>query len=78
SLFARVLYFFASLLRDSCYGNLEIKACVRNAYGVNGRIFGAIELGVTGIKVAVIAITVSDLKLYILSNYNGAGARRKE
>ncbi|OCK97025.1 uncharacterized protein K441DRAFT_549444, partial [Cenococcum geophilum 1.58] len=73
-LFARVLYFFASLLRDSCYGNLEIKACVKNAYGVNSCIFGAIELGITGIKVAITAITVSDLKLCILSNYNSVGA----
>ena len=78
SLFARILHFFASLLRDSRYGNLEMKACVRNAYGVNGRMFGAIESGVAGIKVAVTAITVSDSKLCILSNYNGAGARRKE
>ncbi|XTI93099.1 hypothetical protein V2W45_1247290, partial [Cenococcum geophilum] len=55
-----------------------IKAYVRNAYGVNSYMFGVIELGVIGIKVTVIAITVSDLKLYILSNYNGAGTRRKE
>ncbi|OCK94645.1 uncharacterized protein K441DRAFT_559292, partial [Cenococcum geophilum 1.58] len=77
-LFARILYFFASLLRDSYYRNLKIKAYVRNAYGVNSYMFGVIELGVIGIKVTVIAITVSDLKLYILSNYNGAGTRRKE
>ena len=51
-----------------------MKACVKNAYGVNSRIFGTIELGVTGIKVTIIAITVSNSKLCILSNYNGAGA----
>jgi hypothetical protein len=78
SLLGRALDFLSSLLTDSTYGATEIEQCVKEAFGSDGLLFGNVKTtpGVSGIKIAVTTMTVSDSQLCILSNYNGSGTRQ--
>ncbi|KAF2802657.1 FabD/lysophospholipase-like protein, partial [Mytilinidion resinicola] len=76
SLCARIIAFLRSWLTDSRYGSVEIKACVKEAFGAEHKMFNRPR--VSGTKVAVTTTTVDDSRLCILSNYNGVGTRRKE
>ena len=80
SFLARVHSFVLSLVTDSLYGAREMEACVKEAYGADNLLFGSAGsgLGVSGAKIAVTTMTVSDSRLCILSNYNGGRKRRKE
>jgi hypothetical protein len=77
---ARIQNFLLSLMTDSLYGAGEMEACVKEAYGAENVLFGssASRLGDSGAKIGVTTMTVSDSRLCILSNYNGAGNRHKE
>jgi hypothetical protein len=78
SIFARLVGFLSSLLTDSLYGATEMEKCVREAYGSDTLLFG--NLGpvsrISGTKIAVTTIAVSNSRLCILSNYNGRGNRK--
>jgi hypothetical protein len=78
SMFARILGFLSSLLTDSLYGAAEMEECVREAYGADTLLFG--NLGsvsqVSGTKIAVTTMAVSNSRLCILSNYNGKRPRK--
>jgi hypothetical protein len=76
--FAKVYGFLSSLLTDSLYGAAEMEACVKEAFGSDTALFGFIEsdAGISGPKVAVTTMTVSNSRLCILSNYNGARVRQ--
>ncbi|KAF7445907.1 Patatin domain containing protein [Pyrenophora tritici-repentis] len=78
SMFAKIYGFLSSLLTDSLYGAAEMEACAKKAFGSDTALFGFIESGadVSGPKVAVTTMTVSNSRLCILSNYNGAGIRQ--
>jgi hypothetical protein len=74
SLFAKICSFLSSLLTDSLYGAAEMEACVKEAFGSDAALFGSIaSVGILGPKVAVTTMAVSNSRLCILSNYNGAG-----
>ena len=77
--FAKIYGFLSSLLTDSLYGAAEMEACVKEAFG-SDTLFGSIEpdVGISGPKVAVTTMAVSNSRLCILSNYNGAGVRQGE
>lgn len=76
--FAKIYGFLASLLTDSLYGAAEMEACVKEAFGSDTALFGFKEsiAGMSGPKFAVTTMTVSNARLCILSNYNGAGSRQ--
>jgi hypothetical protein len=78
SLFAKIYGFSSSLLTDSLYGAAEMEACVKEAFGSDAALFGSIasDVGISGPKVAVTTMAVSNSRLCILSNYNGAGIRQ--
>ena len=77
-MFAKIYGFLSSLLIDSLYGAAEMEACVKEAFGSDTALFGFKEsnAGMSGPKVAVTTMTVSNERLCILSNYNGTGSRR--
>ncbi|KAJ5022557.1 acyl transferase/acyl hydrolase/lysophospholipase [Bipolaris maydis] len=77
SLFANTYGFLYSLLTDSFYGAAEMEACVKEAFGSNTTLFGSntSNTGISGPKVAVTTMAVSNSRLCILSNYNGVGRR---
>jgi hypothetical protein len=77
SLFAKLLRFLSSLLTDSLYGATEMEECVKEAYGSNTLLFGSLVpfSRVSGTKIAVTTMAVSNSRLCILSNYNGRGTR---
>jgi hypothetical protein len=56
-----------------------MEACVKEAFRSDA-LFSSIEsdVGISGSKVAVTTIAVSNSSLCILSNYNGAGVRQGE
>ncbi|KAF1967660.1 FabD/lysophospholipase-like protein [Bimuria novae-zelandiae CBS 107.79] len=76
--FAKLFEVFSTLLADSLYGAREMEACVKTAYGAGKLMFGnpGSSVGVSGLKIAVTAMAVSDSRLCIFSNYNGIGLRR--
>lgn len=78
SLFANTYGFLCSLLTDSFYGAAEMEACVKEAFGSNTTLFGSntSNTGISGLKVAVTTMAVSNSRLCILSNYNGVGVRK--
>ena len=80
ALLSKVCGFLSSLLTDSLYGAARIEACVKKAFGSNAVLFGSIQpnVGISGLKVAVTTIAVSNSRLCILSNYNRAGDRQGE
>tara|TARA_R110002003_G_scaffold572_2_gene20516 strand:- start:2925 stop:3194 length:270 start_codon:yes stop_codon:yes gene_type:complete len=55
-----------------------MEVCVREAYGSHNLLFGSFGngIGVSGIKIAVTTMAVSNSRLCILSNYNGKGHRQ--
>ena len=75
---AKLFEFLSTLVTDSLYGAREMEACVEMAYGAEKLMFGnpGSSLGISGLKIAVTAMAVSDSRLCILSNYNGIGPRR--
>ncbi|KAI1676214.1 hypothetical protein KJE20_14192, partial [Pyrenophora tritici-repentis] len=77
-LFANMYRFLYSLLTDSFYGAVKMEACVKEAFGSNTTLFSSntSNTGISGLKVAVTTMAVSNPKLCILSNYNGAGVRK--
>jgi hypothetical protein len=77
SLLAKVLRFLSSLLTDSLYGATEMEECVKEAYGIDTSLFGSLVpfSRVSGMKVAVTTMAVSNSRLCILSNYNGRRTR---
>ncbi|KAI1510411.1 Patatin phospholipase [Pyrenophora tritici-repentis] len=77
SLLAKICGFLSSLLTDSLYGAAEMEACVKEAFGADTALFGSTvpDVGISGPKVAVTTMAVSNSRLCILSNYNGAGDR---
>lgn len=79
-LFANIYGVLYSLLTDSLYGAAEMEACVKEVFGSNTAFFGSStsSTGISGPKVAVTTMTVSNSKLCILSNYNGVGVRQGE
>lgn len=79
-LLTKLYGFLSSLLTDSFYGAAEMEACVKEAFGSDTALFGFVEsdAGMSGPKVAVTTMTVSNSRLCILSNYNGAGVRQGE
>jgi hypothetical protein len=74
---AKFLGFLSSLLTDSLYGAREMEECVKEAYGTDSLLFGCLGTtpGVSGTKIAVTTMAVSNSRLCILSNYNGGGSR---
>ncbi|KAF2818094.1 hypothetical protein CC86DRAFT_399402 [Ophiobolus disseminans] len=78
SVFAKLFGFLSSLLTDSLYGADEMEACVKEAFGLDARLFGSSSSNspVSGLKIAVTIMTVSNSRLCILSNYNGGGVRQ--
>ncbi|XTI90052.1 hypothetical protein V2W45_1243411, partial [Cenococcum geophilum] len=48
-----------------------LKFCFKDAFGINDRLFNIVKFGTSGMKVAIIATTISEGALCILSNYNG-------
>jgi hypothetical protein len=78
SIFARLLGFVSSLLTDSLYGATKMEECVKEAYGPDTLLFGSLGSvsRVSGIKVAVTTMAVSNSRLCILSNYNGRQTRK--
>lgn len=76
--FAKLFEALSTLLTDSLYGAKEMEACVETAYGAGKLMFGnpGSSLGVSGLKIAVTTMAVSNSRLCILSNYNGIGPRR--
>ncbi|KAJ5025159.1 patatin domain-containing protein [Bipolaris maydis] len=55
-----------------------MEACVKEAFGSNTALFSSniLNIGILGLKVVVTIMAVSNLRLCILSNYNGAGVRK--
>jgi hypothetical protein len=78
SIFARILAFLSSLLTDSQYGATEMEECVKEAYGPDALLFGSSGSGsgISGTKIAVTTMGVSNSQLCILSNYNGRESRK--
>jgi hypothetical protein len=78
ALVAKLYGFLSSLLTDSLYGAAEMETCVKEAFGSDAALFGSIQsdVGISGLKVAVTTMAVSNSRLCILSNYNGAGVRQ--
>jgi hypothetical protein len=77
-IFTRLLGFVSSLLTDSLYGATEMEECVKEAYGPDTLLFGSLGSvsRVSGMKVAVTTMAVSNSRLCILSNYNGRQTRK--
>lgn len=67
----RLVYWW---LNDSRYDDFVLEACLQEVFGTHRRLFDV--LPVSGTKIGVMTTSVSDAKLCILSNYNGAGKRR--
>jgi hypothetical protein len=78
SVFAKIYGFLSSLLTDSLYGAAQMEACVKEAFGSDTALFGSrvSNVAISGPKVAVTTMAVSNSRLCILSNYNGAGVRQ--
>jgi hypothetical protein len=76
--FARLLAFVSSLLTDSLYGATEMEECVKEAYGPDTPLFGSLGSvsRVSGTKIAVTTMAVSNSQLCILSNYNSRQTRK--
>ena len=72
--------FLYSLLTDSFYGAANMEACVKEAFGSDTALFSSTtsNTGISGPKVAVTTMAVSNSRLCILSNYNGVGVRKGE
>ncbi|OCK94584.1 uncharacterized protein K441DRAFT_560180, partial [Cenococcum geophilum 1.58] len=49
----------------------KLKFCLKDAFGINDRLFNIVKFGTSGIKVTIIATTISKGALCILLNYNG-------
>lgn len=75
---AKLYSLMTALLTDSTYGAGEMEACAKEVFGSDTLFFGFLESDahISGLKVAVTAMTVSSSRLCILSNYNGVGVRQ--
>jgi hypothetical protein len=78
SMFARLLGLLSSVATDSLYGDKEMEECVKEAYGPNTLLFGSLGSvsRISGTKIAVTTMDVSNARLCILSNYNGRQDRK--
>ena len=61
-------------LSDGCYNVLALEASLKDQFGHDGRMFDKPE-SVSGMKVAVIATSISDATPFLFSNYNGSSIR---
>ena len=74
----RIISFLGSWLTKSRSKVAKLEFCLKDAFRTNDRLFNMVKFGTSGTKVAVIATTISEGALCILSNYNSVLERRKD
>jgi hypothetical protein len=73
-----VILFLGFWLTESRFKVAKLEFCLKNAFRINNQLFDMVKFGTSGIKVAVIATTISEGILYILLNYNGVLECRRD
>ena len=76
-MFTKIYSFLSSLLIDSLYEAIEIEVYVKEVFRLDSTLFSFKEsiAGILELKFVVTIITISNVRLYILSNYNRARSR---
>jgi hypothetical protein len=77
-LYFYIILFLGSWLTKSYLKVAKLKFYLKDAFGINDRLFNIVKFGTSGIKVAITATTISKGALYILLNYNSVLERRKD
>lgn len=75
NLTSRMRRLFNTLISDGYYDASTFKECLKEAFGSERRMFDSPQQ-ISGSKVAVTALNISDGSVFLFSNYNGIGHRK--